>query len=288
MHSKATLSYISTTLGKIAIYQRVNTSDKLPILFLHGVYFDHYLWDEIVDNITDRTIITLDMPLHGASREISKTNWTLNDCAEMLLEIVHHLQLSRVFAVGHSWGSMTLLRAANKQSERFEGLLLCNMPFKAATRRQKVLFRLQHLMLVFRNFYTRQAALALFGKGSLNDHPLWIEHLKRSMNLLTNEQIAQIDKKVILDAEDTTELVRNLTVKAIALKGEEDYVPTPTPLQTILVGGGHISPLEAPEDLLSAIHRLINSSDRIIKNGGNIDRLNITVPTKQDLKDAKA
>jgi hypothetical protein len=35
-----------------------------------------------------------------------------------------------------------------------------------------------------------------------------------------------------------------LNVKAIALKGKEDYVPTPTSIETIVVEGGHISPLE--------------------------------------------
>jgi hypothetical protein len=88
------------------------------------------------------------------------------------------------------------------------------------------------------------AGKALFGKTSLVKDPSLINQLSRPMSALTNKEVKQIDKKVILDAEDATLLIQNLNVKAIALKGKEDYVPTPTSIETIVVEGGHISPLE--------------------------------------------
>ena len=249
---------IHTNLGKIAVYPKLVDSDKTPIIFLHGVYFDHHLWDKVIDSINDRTIITLDMPLHGLSKEITKYNWTLNDCADMLLEILDSLQITKVIAVGHSWGSMTILRAASKQPERFESVLLCNMPFLAATKKQKLTFGLQHSMLIFRNFYTKQAAKALFGKTSLKENPSLVNQLKRPMDLLSNEQIKHTDKAVIADAEDASELMKNLKVRALALKGIEDYVPVPPSIETIIIGGGHISPLEQPHEILSLVRKLSN------------------------------
>jgi hypothetical protein len=79
------------------------------------------------------------------------------------------------------------------------------------------------------------------------------------MNILTIEDIKQIDKKVILDAEDATTMILNLKVKAIALKGKEDYVPTPPKIETIIVDGGHISPLEEPLKVLDLIKTLIDT-----------------------------
>ena len=143
---------IHTNLGKIAVYPKLADSDKTPIIFFHGVYFDHHLWDEVIDSIQDRTTYSVDMPFHGLSKEITKTDWTLNDCADMLLEILDSLKITQVIAVGHSWGSMTILRAASKQPDRFESVLLCNMPFLAGTKKQKITFGLQHSMLIFRNF----------------------------------------------------------------------------------------------------------------------------------------
>jgi len=249
--------YIKTNIGRMAIYSNNQNSDKPPIIFLHGVYFDHHLWDIQIREIKDRMVITIDMPLHGESQVITKSNWNLDDCAGMLIEILDSLQIPKVIAIGHSWGSMTILRAAYKQPERFESIGLCNMPFQAASKKQKVTFGLQHSMLMFRNFYTKKAANTLFGKTSLRENPSFINQLKRSMGILSTSQIKQIDKIVILNAEDATDLIKSLKVKAIALKGEEDYVQKPPYIETIVVNGGHISPLEQPNEVSNLVNRLI-------------------------------
>ena len=249
---------IHTNLGKIAVYPKLVDSDKTPIIFLHGVYFDHHLWDEVIDSIQDRTTYSVDMPFHGLSKEITKNDWSLNDCADMLIEILDSLKITQVIAVGHSWGSMTILRAASKQPERFESVLLCNMPFLAATKKQKITFGLQHSMLRFRNFYTNQVAKALFGKTSLKENPSLIDQLKWPMNLLSNAQIKHTDKAVIIDAEDASELIKDLNVRALALKGVEDYVPAPPNIETIIITGGHISPLEQPHKVISLVRKLSN------------------------------
>jgi pimeloyl-ACP methyl ester carboxylesterase len=249
---------IHTNLGKIAVYPKLVESDKTPIIFLHGVYFDHHLWNEVINSIQDRSTFSVDMPFHGLSKEITKTDWTLNDCADMLIEILDSLKITKVIAVGHSWGSMTILRAASEQPARFESVLLCNMPFLAATKKQKITFGLQHSMLRFRNFYTNQAAKALFRKTSLKENPSLIDQLKRPMNLLSNAQIKHTDKAVIIDAEDASELIKDLNVRALALKGVEDYVPAPPNIETIIITGGHISPLEQPHKVISLVRKLSN------------------------------
>jgi pimeloyl-ACP methyl ester carboxylesterase len=257
MSTKAQTTFIQTNIGKIAIYKTDRTSDKLPVILLHGVYFDHHLWDEQVKQINDRTVVTIDMPFHGESREITKPDWSLNDCADMLIEILDRLYVQKVIAVGHSWGSMTILRAANKQPEKFSSIVLCNMPFLTASNKNKLIIRLQHAILLFRKFYTKQAAKALFGKTSLKQNPKFIETLKRPMSILSNMQIKQTDKAVIINAEDATRLINNLNVRTIAIKGKEDYVPRPTNIKTIEIEGGHISPLEKPTIVLNVIKDFI-------------------------------
>jgi hypothetical protein len=133
------------------------------------------------------------------------------------------------------------------------------MPFEAASPKQKRIIKLQHTLLFFRKFYTKQAAKSLFGKASLKENPDLLWQLQRPMNMLTINDINQIDNIVILDAEDATSLILSLKVKAIALKGKEDYVPTPPKIENILVDGGHISPLEDPIKVLDLIKSLIVS-----------------------------
>lgn len=248
---------IWTDLGEIAVYRKDFASERTPLILLHGVYFDHHLWDHQVQGIHDRKVYTLDMPLHGKSTLISKVDWSLEDCADMLLQILDKLEIHRVIAVGHSWGSMTILRAAHKRPERFESVLLCNMPFRAATMRQKWIFGMQHALLLFRGFYIRQAAGALFARSSLRETPLLAEELRRTMGQLSAREIETVDRRVILEADDATEMIRGLQFEALALLGREDYVPAPPNLPTVLVKGGHVSPLEAPQEVLRVIRKLL-------------------------------
>ena len=257
MESQQPTTFIPTKLGKIAVYQQFADSDKTPIIFLHGVYFDHHLWDAVIEFIKDRTIITLDMPMHGMSKQLTKNDWTLDDCADMLIEVLYGLQLLKVIAIGHSWGSMTILRAAHKNSELFSTIGLCNMPFMAASKGKKLTISIQHAMLPFRNFYTQQAAKALFGKSSLNENTSFTSQLRRTMNLLTIPQLKHTDRAVIANAEDASALIKTLKVKTLALKGEEDYVPAPPHLETIIVEGGHVSPIENAEKVSEFIKRLL-------------------------------
>jgi hypothetical protein len=58
------------------------------------------------------------------------------------------------------------------------------------------------------------------------------------------------------EAEDASDLIKNLKVRALALKEVEDYVPAPSSIETIIIGGGHISPLEQPEEVLNLVYKI--------------------------------
>lgn len=79
--AKETQQFINTQIGEIAVYITEVPSAELPLIFLHGVYFDHHLWGNQVNEIKDRTVITVDMPLHGSSQNNKKANWNLTDCS---------------------------------------------------------------------------------------------------------------------------------------------------------------------------------------------------------------
>jgi len=103
----------------------------------------------------------------------------------------------------------------------------------------------------------------MFGKTSLKENPLLGDQLIRPMRLLSNQQIRQTDQAVLIHADDTSYLIETLKVNALALKGEEDFVPTPPKMETIIVKGGHVSPLESPLEVAQLISRLINLKKQI-------------------------
>lgn len=258
-------TFITTKLGTIAVHIK-EVPGTIPIVFLHGVYLDHHLWDQQILAFPNRTTIAIDMPMHGESRGETPGIWTIHDGGDMLLTILDSLGYTQVFGVGHSWGSMTLVSAASKRPSQFYGLALCNMPFEAATKQRKRQFAFQHLMLPFRGFYHKQVAKALFANKSLKENPALEDELARSMSLLSNRQVRQTDRAVIVNNPSLEKEIKSLEVPAFALKGKEDYVPSPPSLPLTIVEGGHISPLEQPEEVIECIKSMIARTSRMEGN----------------------
>ena len=64
--------------------------------------------------------------------------------------------------------------------------------------------------------------------------------------------------QVIIDAKDSSDLLSNLAIPTIAIKGEDDYVPIPPHIIDVrIIKGGHISPLENIEEVQSSIQYLL-------------------------------
>lgn len=256
LNSNMKPKFIKTSIGEIACYEK-KVEGTTPIIFLHGVYYDHNLWNYFTSRIEDRTVLSIDMPLHGNSKNITKKDWNLNDCVTMLEEVLNTLNYEKVYAVGHSWGSMTILRAANQFPERFERIALCNMPLNKSSFGTKFKFGFQHLFIGARGFYTKQVVKAMMHSKIQKERPEAVEYLELSMSKLSNKEVKKTDRAVILKADDAHQYVKELKVPALALKGMDDYVGTPATIETINVEGKHTSPLEQPEKVMELIERLV-------------------------------
>lgn len=252
---------IQTQIGQIAVFHKQSESKNTPIIFLHGVYFDHNLWENQIGALSDRPVFAIDMPMHGESKTNIKNDWNLDNCAEMLLEILDSLKINKVIAVGHSWGSMTILRAANKNPDRFLALGLCNMPFKEPIKKEVRNMKFQHSAMVFRKFYMKQAGKSLMGKESIAKNPDLLDKLITPMSKLTNKEIKFTDKAVRIEAKDATHLITTLAMPVFALVGEEDYVGLPPIKETTIVKGGHVSPLEVSDEVNKLISKLTRLAD---------------------------
>lgn len=256
------ITSIPTKLGPIETEIR-EVKGTIPVIFLHGVYLDRHLWDAQIEHINQRTVISIDMPHHGNNRH-NIIGWNLDDCASMLLEILDNLHIPEVIAVGQSWGSMTIIRAAAKASHRFKAIGLCNMPLQQGHRNKLLSYYFKSSLLIFRTFYAKQAAKFLFAPTSLKEQPSLSQVIVKGMKQMTAKEIRHVDRAVVINPDDGFIFLPKLTCIVKALKGEKDYVPTPPGIETTIVPGGHISPLEAPKEVTNFIQALIQ--DIPVKN----------------------
>ncbi len=179
----------------------------------------------------------------------------------MLIGIMDQLTVQRCVVIGHSWGSMTALRAAAQFPDRFAALGLFNMPFRRTKVLSRLTFALQKSMAIFPAFYARQAAQALYSPQLLAQRPELIAQMQARLLQRPAKEIARTIEAVILEAQDAGSLIQNLQVPAMAVIGETDYVGIPPNLKVLTVPGGHVSPYEAEESVRQAIKQVLDLAD---------------------------
>lgn len=253
----ASKHFIETDLGLICVHTRGQGNGK-PIVFLHGIYLDSSLWDDVALDLPGRRLLMIDMPGHGESPE-PECNWSLNDCVAMLLRVLDAMRISKCVVVGHSWGAMTALRAACLNPERFDSLCLLNMPFRKTTGLRRFGFQFQRLLAAFQPFYARQAAKALYTPSFMTKRPETAERMEKNVGSKSWGGIARLIDAVILQPGDALHLIEKLKVPAVFVVGEQDWVGSPS-VQSVVVPGGHISPHEAPTEVAQAIFLALNVS----------------------------
>lgn len=246
---------VETSLGRVSVLIE-NRGGILPVVFMHGVFLDRTLWTPFGSDLTGRTHIYIDMPSHGKSDNIGR-NWGIDECVDMFFSILDKLNVGRCIVVGHSWGSMTALRAAIRTPSRFSALALFNMPFRRNNGLRRIGFQLQKLMTVFPRLYAAQAAKALYTKSGLQAHPEWSIAMQDRLAVRSPKEIARILEAVLLAPEDAIKDIEALAVPTIFVVGKYDYVGNPPGVDVIEVPGGHISPHEAPEETRKVITQTV-------------------------------
>jgi pimeloyl-ACP methyl ester carboxylesterase len=246
---------IQTNLGHISIGVEEGTIGT-PVIYLHGVFLDRTLWTAVSSPAQGRTQVFIDMPAHGSSDNVGH-EWSLDDCVEMLISIMDELNLQRCIAIGHSWGSMTVLRAAVRFPDRFESLGLFNMPFRKTSGLNRIAFSLQKSMTIFPSFFARQAAKALYTEQLLKQRPELVAQMQARLSKRPAKEIARTIEAVILKPDDSASLIQELRVPTLVVVGATDYIGIPPKAQVLKVPGGHISPHEAEEDVKKVIKQIL-------------------------------
>jgi pimeloyl-ACP methyl ester carboxylesterase len=74
-----------------------------PIVFLHGLTFDHHMWDPIIEALpTSHPAIALDLPAHGSSPSLPRPG--LAPVVDAIHTAVRDAELDPPILVGHSIG----------------------------------------------------------------------------------------------------------------------------------------------------------------------------------------
>lgn len=233
-------------------------ADGLPVVFIHGLAFDHRMWLAQLPALPPRVrAIAWDVRGHGQTGP-GDGQYSLELFVDDLMALLDHLEVHRAVLCGLSMGGYIALRAAEREPERIHGLVLCDTRSGADTDEHR-LRRAAQVRLVKAG---RFAAFAgPFIDSVLCPHTL--EHRPEVCALL-RAMVAGVSPAglcgtllALAARTDTSAMLPALRVPALVAVGEHDTVTPPAEsekLQATIPGAmllrvpqaGHVSTLENP------------------------------------------
>ncbi|CAM1350384.1 alpha/beta fold hydrolase [Tenacibaculum insulae] len=236
------------------------------IVLLHGFLENSTMWSNISAELsTKNRVICIDLLGHGNSECIGYVH-TMNDMALAVKEVLKSLRLRKYIIIGHSMGGYVSLAFAEKYPKHIKGLCLLNSTAQADTKERKELrSRACKIAKTNYNNLIKVSVANLFTSKSTTQFILEIEKVKNEA-LKTPVQ-GYIAATKGMQLRENKEAVLQKITKRLIITGKNDPIinyqsivyesaRTNTPLVTIL--GGHMSYVEAKNEVLEAVKEFIN------------------------------
>lgn len=112
--------------GISVFYVDEGKHDALPIVFLHGMAFDHQMWQPQIQAFRDEfRVVTYDLRGHGRSGD-GDGQFTYRHLADDLAALLDHLRIEKAVLCGLSMGGAIAFRAHELHPDRVRALVLCD------------------------------------------------------------------------------------------------------------------------------------------------------------------
>lgn len=119
-------------LSKVTETVRVNGIDLYyeaygegePLLLLHGWTQSSSFWSEYITTYAQYfKVYAIDLRGHGRTSPLT-TDFSIKESAKDVIELLDHLKIKKVKAIGLSFGGLTLLELANLNANRLQAAIL--------------------------------------------------------------------------------------------------------------------------------------------------------------------
>jgi 3-oxoadipate enol-lactonase len=256
---------IETRMGRLFVEER---GEGAPIILWHSFLCDGGMWRFQVPALAERyRVINVDGPGHGRSMPIRRA-FTLEECAEVGVEIMDALGVERAHWAGLSWGAMTGMRVALASPARVLSLALLDTSAHAESREK--LPRYKALALAARLFGPGLPLLLdrlgpiFFCRRTIEEKPELVRDLRDLVARMDAESVLRGVDAIIFGRRSIVDRLPEIRVPTLVLVGEEDTATPPSKSRAIadripgaryveIPHAGHLSTLERPEPVTAAL-----------------------------------
>ncbi|MDU1889599.1 MAG: alpha/beta hydrolase [Dysgonomonas sp.] len=260
--------------GKAADYFYQQTGEGIPVIFAHGLFVDHTIFDTQVESLQESyTCYSFDLPAHGKST-FNPDGWTLEDIAEDFKKFIIDNDIKKPMLVGLSQGGMVFMLLAASHPELVGRLVLVGSSHLAEYPDRIPLWK--ERIEVFRNGDKRQIEAmiervqqAIVGKHFLTNHTALREKELQVMKNNNFQAMIPATEAAVINRTDVSGKLENITCPTLIVVGTEDHA---TPIEiaeemkskiqnaslAIIPGVGHHAPIEAAQLFTNELTAFLN------------------------------
>lgn len=245
-----------------------------PVVLLHGFGEDHNIWNKQLSSLQDHCQLILpDLPGSGKSTMLQKENTSIEDYAACIKALIDNENIFSCIILGHSLGGYITLAFAEKYGENVKAFgLIHSTAFadndeKKSVRKKGIRFITEHGAY----FFLKNTTPNLFAENFKNQHAEEIAALIEQGKYFKDEALIQY-YMAMMNRRDTTDVLSKVNVPVLFIMGSEDvaaplddllkqvHLPKISYIH-ILNGVGHMSMMEAPEQLSNHIGKFIRAME---------------------------
>lgn len=214
---------IPTVLGRL----RVRAAGQGPaLLFWSSLLMSGRMWGAQAAHFRDRyRVVLVDPPGHGDSEPLAR-DFTFEECARCVVQVLDALGIERTHYVGNSWGGMIGGTFAARHPERLLSSVLMNCTASPVGVKQKIeytiLTRALRLIGGIRGPMARLALNAFVGPTTRRERPEVIATIRTALARIDADSVYWAIRSVVPQRPDQRALMRQIKTPVLVIAGEED------------------------------------------------------------------
>ena len=246
-------------------YETRGSDQNRPLVLLHAFPLDHNVWRPQAQELSkEYWVITPDFRGHGQS-EATDEPYSMDLLASDVKDLLENLGAKNIVLGGISMGGYVAFAYRRLFPEDIQALILADTKAEADTPQART-GRMEMVDLVLKKGVTSFADRMLprlFSKQVLEANAAIVKEARRTIEAMSPVGIVG-GLKGLADRSDSTPLLDEIRVPTLVIVGEKDELTTVDDAKrmankivgsklVIVPNAGHISTLEQPEKVTSAI-----------------------------------
>ncbi len=253
-------------------YVEAGNPDAMPVVFLHGFPFNLAMWNPQLEVVRrEFRAIAYDIRGHGESY-VGDGQFTIEGHVDDLMAVLDFLKIQKATVVGLSMGGYIMLRALERNPDRFKAAILCDTRSEPDSNEAK-LRRFEGMKSVKKSgsgAFAEAFVKAVFAPETFASKPDIIDAIRKTISRTTPLSIAGT-LLALASRTDTTSSLSSIRIPTLILVGEQDVTTPPSAARSmhdkisgsefhIVPHAAHMSNLENHEffndKLLSFLRRI--------------------------------